>query len=67
MTLSSDEIAALKLYTIDTYGINLDRGVAKSLEAKGLVQWLPPSQWSGTIYGLTKAGWVELDKLRGNE
>jgi len=42
------------------YGMNLPRLIAKSLEAKGFVEWLPPSQWSGTIYGITDAGRAAL-------
>jgi hypothetical protein len=54
--LTKDELAFLRMFTPSTYGINLPRDVAKSLEKKGLVEWVPYTSWSGTIYGITDAG-----------
>lgn len=40
----------------DSYGMNLDRQDAAFFLSKGLIEWLPPNQWSSTIYGLTAKG-----------
>lgn len=65
--LSADEIAHLRLYEPATYGIALPRALAKSLEAKGFVEWLPPTGWSGTIWGITGAGRSALSRTEGSQ
>lgn len=59
MALSNDELTYLKLYGPSTYGLEIPKSIAKSLEDKGLVRWLPPM--FGTImYEITEAGRKEV-------
>lgn len=52
--LSQDEAAYLKLFTGDVYTVDMPRDVAKSLEMKGLVKWVPPIL--GTCWTITDKG-----------
>jgi hypothetical protein len=55
VTLTADERAYLMLYTPRTHGVELPRDLAKSMEAKGWVEWVPPMFGSSR---LGSASWV---------
>jgi hypothetical protein len=50
VTLTPDERAYLELYTPRTHGVELPRDLAKSMEAKGWVEWVPPMFGSSRLY-----------------
>lgn len=54
-TLYAQEAAVIRMFSDDTYGLEIQREVAKSLEKKGLVEWMPP-KFGTTLYGLTEKG-----------
>lgn len=58
------DIAYLKLYRPETYGLNLPKEVSKRLEAAGLVKWVPyNNQWSN-IFEITEAGRKYLEERK---
>jgi hypothetical protein len=61
VTLTTDERAYLKLYTPRTHGVELPRDLAKSMEAKGWVEWVPPMFGSSRLYSITEAGKKALE------
>lgn len=67
MTLTPDERAVLSMYRPDTYCISLGGRwpgdeVRKSLETKGLIEWVPGQAWSGPHpYAITDAGKAARD------
>ena len=63
MEITPDGLAYLRVYTPQTYGMNLPREISTELLAAGLVEWLPPTAWSGAIYGLTEAGKAFVEGL----
>ena len=54
--LSDEAKAYIELYEPATYGINIPKLTAQELMDAGLIEWVPPTAWSGKIYGLTKEG-----------
>lgn len=53
--LSETHLSYLKMFGPHTYGINLPYSIAKTLEIKGLVEWVPP-QLGSQMYAITKKG-----------
>lgn len=53
--LSKGHIGYLKLFTPTTVCVNLPYGIAKTLEIKGLVEWMPP-QLGAKMWAITNAG-----------
>jgi hypothetical protein len=64
VTLTADERAYLTLYTPKTHGVELPRDLAKSMEAKGWVEWVPPMFGSSRLYSITEAGRQALERDR---
>jgi hypothetical protein len=60
-SMTSDERAYLELYTPRTHGVELPRDLAKSMEAKGWVEWVPPMFGSSRLYSITEAGKKALE------
>jgi hypothetical protein len=56
VNVTADERAYLKLYTPRTHGVELPRDLAKSMEAKGWVEWVPTMFGSSRLYSITEAG-----------
>lgn len=63
MPLSPEELSALRMFQPQTYAINLDRPVGKSLAEKGLVEWVPPVWGNSPNWAITDAGRETLTKL----
>jgi hypothetical protein len=55
MKLSDTHLAYLKMFKPDTYGINLPYSIAKTLEIKGLVEWMPP-KFGSQMWAITEKG-----------
>jgi len=62
--LTADERAYLMLYTPRTHGVELPRDLAKSMEAKGWVEWVPQMFGSSRLYSITAAGKQALERDR---
>ncbi len=57
--MTQDERAYLTLFESNTYGLEIPFAIAKSLEAKGWVECLPPVL-ATRQYGITEAGKIAL-------
>ena len=55
MKLSETHLAYLKMYSPDTIGLQLPYSIAKTLEIKGLVEWIPP-QLGTQMWAITAKG-----------
>ena len=55
MKLSETQLSYLKMYGPDTYGLEIPYSIAKTLEIKGLVEWIPP-QFGTRLWAITKKG-----------
>lgn len=55
MRLSETHLSYLKMFSPDTYGLELPHSIAKTLEIKGLVEWVPP-KFGTTLYAITDKG-----------
>lgn len=56
MKLSQTHLAHLKdMLRPDIYGTELPYSIAKTLEVKGLVEWVPP-KFGTTLYAITDKG-----------
>lgn len=55
MKLSETQLAYLKMYTPETIGLQLPYSIAKTLEIKGLVEWIPP-QLGTQMWAITAKG-----------
>lgn len=55
MKLSQTHLSYLKMFEPDTYGLVLPFSIAKTLEVKGLVEWVPP-KFGTTLYAITDKG-----------
>jgi hypothetical protein len=62
LILTADERAYLMLYTPKTHAVELPRDLAKSMEDKGWVEWMPPMFGSRRLYAITEAGKQALEK-----
>lgn len=51
-----DMNAYLKLFEPNTYGVEIPRQLAKKMEAKGWVEWVPPVFGNTPIYAITDLG-----------
>lgn len=40
--ISETHLSWLKAFGQDTYGINIPYSIAKTMEIKGLIEWVPP-------------------------
>jgi len=54
--VTSEERMYLKMYTPETYGLELPRELGHSMEDKGWVRWVPPMFGSNHLYEITDAG-----------
>jgi hypothetical protein len=57
--LSETHRSYLKMYGPDTYGLSIPHSIAKTLEIKGLVEWVPP-KFGTTLYAITEKGRAAL-------
>lgn len=55
MKISTAHLSYLKMFTPDTYGLNLPYSIAKTLEIKGLVEWVPP-KFGTQLWQITDKG-----------
>lgn len=62
MKLTKDELASLKLFGPQTYAICLGREIGRALEAKGLVEWVPPVWGNAANWSITEVGRDLLDR-----
>lgn len=53
--LSETHLSYLKMFRPETYGIEIPYSIAKTLEIKGLVEWLPPV-FGARMWGITDKG-----------
>jgi hypothetical protein len=53
--LSNTHLSYLKIFGPDTYGLEIPHSIAKTLEIKGLVEWVPP-KFGTTLYAITNKG-----------
>jgi hypothetical protein len=53
--ISETHMAYLKMFGPDTYGIALPYSIAKTLEIKGLVEWMPP-KFGSALWAITPKG-----------
>jgi hypothetical protein len=53
--LSATHLGYLKMYGPDTYAVNMPHSIAKTLEIKGLVEWVPP-QFGSHMWAITAKG-----------
>lgn len=53
--LSKIHLGYLKAFGPDTYGLSMPYSIAKTLEIKGLVEWVPP-KFGATLYAITDKG-----------
>lgn len=60
--LSQDEFAHLQMFTPGVYAICLPRDIGKSLEKKGLVDWVPPVWGNDPNWQITDAGKSFLER-----
>lgn len=49
------ELAYLKMFRPETYGLEIPYELAKPMEARGWVEWMPP-KFGTTLYAITAAG-----------
>lgn len=55
MKLSATNLSYLRMFSPDTYGLNLPYSIAKTLEIKGLVKWVPP-KFGTQLWAITDKG-----------
>lgn len=55
MNLSETQLSYLKMYSPETYGLEIPYSIAKTLEIKGLVEWIPP-QFGTRLWAITEKG-----------
>jgi len=55
MKLSKTHLAYLRMFSPDTYGISLPYSIAKTLEIKGLIEWMPP-KFGTQLWAITAKG-----------
>lgn len=68
MKLSKTHLSYLKMFTPDTYGLNIPYSIAKTLEIKGLVEWMPP-KFGTQLWAITDKGKLAVTSAfnKGNE
>lgn len=59
MSLSETHLSYLKMYGPNTYGLEIPYSIAKTLEIKGLVEWMPP-QFGTRLWAITDKGRAAL-------
>lgn len=55
LKLSDTHLGYLKMFGPDTCGLEIPYSIAKTLEVKGLVEWVPP-QFGTQLYAITDKG-----------
>ena len=55
MKISETHLGYLKMFSPDTYGMNIPYSIAKTLEIKGLVEWVPP-KFGTQLWAITDKG-----------
>jgi hypothetical protein len=53
--LSETHLSYLKMYSPNTYGLEIPYSIAKTLEIKGMVEWIPP-QFGTKLWAITPKG-----------
>ncbi len=53
--LSEAHRSYLEMYLPGTYGLNFPHSIAKTLEIKGLIEWVPP-KFGTQLYAITQKG-----------
>lgn len=61
MKVSDLQLSYLRMFEPGTYGINLPYSIAKTLEIKGLVQWVPP-KFGTQLWAITDKGREAVSK-----
>lgn len=61
--MTDDERAHLEMFDDNTYGMSIPRELAKAMEAKGWVSWVPP-KFGTTLWNITDAGRAALAARR---
>lgn len=65
MKLSDTHLAYLKMYSPNTYGLEIPYSIAKTLEIKGLIEWIPP-QFGTRLWAITAKGRVAVASHQNN-
>lgn len=55
MRLSETLLSYLKMYSANTHGLEIPYSIAKTLEIKGLIEWIPP-QFGTKLWAITAKG-----------
>lgn len=53
--MTKDQRAYLEIFTPETYGIYIPRPLARQMERKGWIEWVPP-KFGTQLYSITAAG-----------
>lgn len=53
--VSDTHLSYLRMFGPQTYAVNLPHSIAKTLEIKGLVEWVPP-QFGAQMWAITDKG-----------
>lgn len=63
-TLSETHLGYLKMFSPNTIGLNLPYSIAKTLEVKGLVEWIP-DQLGSRMWAITDKGRAAVQAVSG--
>lgn len=56
----------LRAFAPQTYGLSIPHSIAKTMEIKGLIEWMPP-KFGTTLYAITDKGRKALAVADGEE
>lgn len=64
MKISDTHLSYLRMFSPDTYGLEIPYSIAKTLEIKGLVEWMPP-KFGTTLWAITPKGRAAVSSHHG--
>lgn len=56
MKISETHLSYLRMFGPATYSLEIPHSIAKTLEIKGLVEWVPATFGNGVAWQITKKG-----------